>query len=98
MNIEKVLNLAPDLILAYDSGVRIMMLSEIVGSTYKTAVVGEHAESDPLDGLKWEKFIALFFNREGEAERISVKRRTSNLALKKVTADVVKTSKCIVEF
>ncbi len=91
VNIEKVLNLAPDLILAYDSGVPDYdALPKLLEAHIKTAVVGEHAESDPLGRAEWEKFIALFFNREGEAEKDFSETENKYLALKKVTADVEK--------
>ena len=69
-NIEKILSLSPDLITSYGTGnPQVDSYGKLLEAGLKVGIVSEYMESTPLGRAEWIKFLALFFNREAEAER-----------------------------
>lgn len=73
LNIEKVLDLAPDLITTYGTGdPKNDSHPKLLEAGLKVAINAEYMESTPLGQAEWLKFTALFFNQESAAnQRIS---------------------------
>ncbi len=71
LDVEKLLELNPDLITTYGTGNSqtdsYTKLSEV---GLKVAINAEYMEDTPLGRSEWIKFIALFFNQEKQAEEI----------------------------
>ncbi len=69
VNIEKLLEMQPDLIFAYSSGIpNYDAFPKLIETRLKVALVAEHVEATPLGRAEWGKYMALFFNREKIAE------------------------------
>jgi iron complex transport system substrate-binding protein len=70
-NIEKTLALAPDLFLTFYSAYPQFNMHPKLWETGLRAVpLSDHTEPTPLARAEWIKFLALFFDREREANRI----------------------------
>lgn len=67
LNIEVAVELNPDLIFAYGFGGDTESYQQLLNAGLTVAINGEFAETTPLARAEWGKFIALFFNREAEA-------------------------------
>jgi iron complex transport system substrate-binding protein len=69
-NVEKILELSPDLVTSYGTGnPKFDGYPKLLEARQKVAIVSEYMESTPLGQAEWLKFLALFFNREAEANR-----------------------------
>lgn len=69
VNVEVALDLAPDLIITYGSGVPEYDAHPLlIEAGLKTVIDAEWLETSPLGRAEWAKFIALFFNKEAIAE------------------------------
>lgn len=69
VNVEQLLELAPDLIMTYGSGAPESDAHPVLlNAGLKVAVNAEWLENSPLGRAEWGKFIALFFNKEAPAE------------------------------
>ncbi len=73
LNIERVLDLSPDLITTYGTGnPKNDSHPKLLEAGLKVAINAEYMESTPLGQAEWLKFTALFFNQENAAnQRIS---------------------------
>ena len=71
LNYELILNLKPDLVMAYgvDSEVA-SYLSKLKDLNIPVAINAEYLEETPLGRAEWLNFVAAFFNRQHDAERI----------------------------
>lgn len=70
VNVEKLLEMQPDLIFAYSSGIpNYDAFPRLISTSLKVALVAEHSEATPLGRAEWGKYMALFFNREAAAEK-----------------------------
>lgn len=82
INIERAIDLKPDLIMTYGSGSAEYdsqpKLSEV---GLKVALNADYLETVPLGQTEWMKYIALFFNKEGAAEQNFTKIATDYDAL-----------------
>jgi iron complex transport system substrate-binding protein len=68
-NIEKVLEIRPELVTTYGVGnPKSDSHSKLIEAGLPVAIIAEYMESSPLGRAEWLKFMALFFNREAEAE------------------------------
>lgn len=71
VNVEKALELHPDLIITYGSG-----MSEydahpvLIEAGLKVVVNAEWLDTNPLGRAEWGKFIGVFFNKEADAEAL----------------------------
>lgn len=70
LNIEKVLDLSPDLITTYGTGnPKNDSHPKLLEAGLKVAINAEYMESTPLGQAEWLKFTALFFNQEEAANQ-----------------------------
>jgi iron complex transport system substrate-binding protein len=91
INIEKILELNPELITTYGTGnTESDSYLKLLEVGLKVAINAEYMEDSPLGRSEWLKFTALFFNQEQEAEQIFAKvaRKYEEIAVK---AKAVKT-------
>ncbi|MEZ4663644.1 MAG: ABC transporter substrate-binding protein [Caldilineaceae bacterium] len=69
VNVEQLLELAPDIVMTYGSGAPDYDAHPVLLNAGLHAVVNaEWLEASPLGRAEWGKFIALFFNKEAEAQ------------------------------
>ncbi len=83
VNVEQLLDLAPDLIMTYGSGSPDYDAHPVLLNAGLNAVVNaEWLENEPLGRAEWGKFIALFFNKEALASEqfATVAQRYEELA------------------
>jgi iron complex transport system substrate-binding protein len=69
-NVELIMALEPDLIMAFHTGNEQDSYPKLVEAGLPVVINAEWGEEAPLAMAEWIKFIALFFNREAEAEVI----------------------------
>ncbi len=71
VNIEQILELAPDLVMTYGSGTPDYDAHPVLlNAGIKVVLNAEWLADSPLDRAEWGKFIALFFNKEAVAEAL----------------------------
>lgn len=71
VNVEKVLELAPSLVMTYGSGAPEYDAHPVLlQAGQKVVVNAEWMDTTPLGRAEWLKFIAVFFNKEAEAEAL----------------------------
>jgi iron complex transport system substrate-binding protein len=71
VNVEKVLELNPELITTYGTGnAEIDSYPKFLEAGLKVAINAEYMEDSPLGRSEWLKFTALFFNKENVADKI----------------------------
>jgi iron complex transport system substrate-binding protein len=71
VNIEKILELNPELITTYGTGnAETDSYPKLLEAGLKVVINAEYLEDSPLGRSEWLKFTALFFNQEKEAELI----------------------------
>jgi iron complex transport system substrate-binding protein len=68
VNIERLLDLNPDLIMAYGLGNAYDVHTKLAEVGLKVVINADWLEATPLGRSEWIKFLALFFNKESEAE------------------------------
>lgn len=89
VNVEVVLDLNPDLVMAYGTGSPDYDAHpKLLEAGVKVAMNSEYMETSPLGRAEWIKFIAMFFNHEAEAEAIFGEMAQAYEALVAETADV----------
>jgi iron complex transport system substrate-binding protein len=71
VNVEKILELNPDLVTTYGTGnLQTDSYPKLLEAGLKVAINSEYMEDSPLGRSEWLKFTALFFNKEQQAEKI----------------------------
>src|SRR5690606_37607979 len=71
VNVEQALELSPNLILTYGSGALDYDAHPVlIEAGLKTVVNAEWLDVSPLGRAEWGKFIAIFFNKEADAEAL----------------------------
>ncbi len=71
VDIEKLLELNPDLVTTYGSGnSQTDSYAKLTEAGLKVGINAEYMEDTPLGRSEWLKFTALFFNKEEKAEKI----------------------------
>ncbi|MEA5617670.1 ABC transporter substrate-binding protein [Cronbergia sp. UHCC 0137] len=71
VNVEKILELNPELITTFGTGNKqIDSFPKLLEAGLKVAINAEYMEDTPLGRSEWLKFTALFFNKEEESEKI----------------------------
>lgn len=87
MNMERLLRLQPDLVMLYGMGrPDFDSHPKLMEAGLPVVMNGEQMESTPLGRAEWIKFVALFFGREEEAERIFSDIEKKYLALSRMAA------------
>jgi cobalamin transport system substrate-binding protein len=75
VNVEKALELKPDLILTYGSGsLDYDAFPVLIKAGLKVVVDAEWLDTSPLGRAEWGKLIAAFFNREADEEALFSKK------------------------
>jgi len=70
-NLERVINLAPDLVMTHSIGDPSSdVYPKLTEARLKVVLNAEYVERSPLGRAEWLKFTALFFNREAEAKAL----------------------------
>ncbi len=70
-NVERVLEIKPELVTTYGVGnPKTDSHPKLIEAGLPVAIIAEYMESSPLGRAEWLKFMALFFNREAEAEKV----------------------------
>lgn len=89
VNVEKVLELAPGLVMTYGSGTPEYDAHPVLlQAGQKVVVNAEWMDTSPLGRAEWLKFIAAFFNKEAEAETLFTKIAQEYQELAALTAAV----------
>lgn len=74
VNVEKALELAPGLVMTYGSGAPEYDAHPVLlQAGQKVVVNAEWMDTSPLGRAEWLKFIAVFFNKEADAETLFAK-------------------------
>jgi iron complex transport system substrate-binding protein len=69
VNVELVLDLQPDLVMTYGIGIPDYDAHpKLLEAGVNVAINGDFVESSPLGRTEWSKFLAVFFNREKDAQ------------------------------
>ena len=83
VNVEMLLELAPELIMTSASGVpELDAHPALIKAGLPVVINADYLEASPLGRAEWGKFIAAFYNLEGEANRQFEEVASSYLALK----------------
>ncbi|MEW6284911.1 MAG: ABC transporter substrate-binding protein [Chloroflexota bacterium] len=89
VNVEKALELAPDLIMTYGSGAPEYDAHPVLlEAGLKVALNAEWMDTSPLGRAEWGKFIAAFFNKEADAEALFAEKVQKYEELKALAAGV----------
>ncbi len=86
--VESILDLEPDIIFTYATGGFRDAHPKLLEAGLKVGVCAEYMESHPLGRAEWIKFIALFYDKGAEAERIFNAVEARYLELTNVTSNV----------
>jgi iron complex transport system substrate-binding protein len=71
VNVEQVLNLDPDIVMASGSGVpEYDTHPTLIENGVKVAINADWMEQSPLGRAEWVKFTAMFYNREAQSNRL----------------------------
>ncbi len=86
LQIETVLDLSPDLVLAYGTGTFRDAYPKLMEAGLKVAIDAEYMETHPLGRTEWLKFVALFFEKGREAQRLFSDIEKRYLELSKIAS------------
>lgn len=70
INLEIILNLQPDAVMAYSSGESDNGYQQLLRAGLKVALNSEYLEETPLGKAEWIKFVAAFFDKEKQADSL----------------------------
>lgn len=91
INVEKLLEIKPDLIMAYGSGMPEYDAHPVLlKAGLKVAINAEWMDTSPLGRAEWGKYIALFFNKEAAAEALFARTVEEYTRLTQLTANLSK--------
>ena len=89
VNIEKLLNLNPDMITTFAMGSSSKDdYQQLMQKGFKVVIFSDFMEESPLGRAEWVKFIALFYNQEEEAEKIFAGIEERYVAMRTLVAGV----------
>lgn len=89
INVEKALELKPDLIMAYGSGAPEYDAHPVLlKAGLKVVINAEWMDTSPLGRAEWGKYVALFFNKEAAAEALFAATVEKYTALTQLTANL----------
>ncbi|MFN8439805.1 MAG: ABC transporter substrate-binding protein [Caldilineaceae bacterium] len=90
VNVEQVLDLAPDIVMTYGSGAPDSDAHPVLlNAGVKVVINAEWMETAPLGRTEWGKFMGLFFNKEASAEALfaGTAQRYTDLVAKAKSAE-----------
>ncbi|HMV07320.1 MAG TPA: ABC transporter substrate-binding protein [Cyclobacteriaceae bacterium] len=90
MNIEKLVVLKPDVVMSYTMTADLGQLKKIQELGIPVILNAEYLEEHPLGRAEWIKFIALFFEKEKQADQVFAMIEKNYLETKKLAGQVVK--------
>ncbi|MBL7835518.1 MAG: ABC transporter substrate-binding protein [Cyclobacteriaceae bacterium] len=90
MNIEKLVMLKPDMVMSYTMTADLGQLKKIQELGIPVVLNAEYLEEHPLGRAEWIKFMALFFEKEKEADKIFSMIEQNYLETKKLVSRVSK--------
>ncbi len=71
LNMELLFALQPDLVLVHSTGIpQYDTHPKLLEAGFKTGIVSNYMEPEPLGRAEWVKFLAAFFNKEKDAEEL----------------------------
>jgi iron complex transport system substrate-binding protein len=71
INMERLILLKPETVMVYGTGVpELDQAPKLLEAGFKPVINASYMEATPLGHAEWIKFIAAFFNKEAEAERV----------------------------
>jgi len=70
VNMELLMDLMPDVIMTYGTGSVYDTHPKLIEAGLPTVINAAYMESSPLGRAEWIKFLAAFYNKEAEVERI----------------------------
>jgi iron complex transport system substrate-binding protein len=86
-NIERILEVKPELVTTYGVGnPKLDSHPKLLEAGLPVAIIAEYMESSPLGRAEWLKFMAVFFNREGAAEKVFSQTVAKYQAIAKIAA------------
>lgn len=89
VNVEKAIELSPDIIMTYGSGMPEYDAFPVLQKAgLKVVINAEWMDTSPLGRAEWGKFIALFFNQEAAAEALFAEKVQKYEQLKALTAGI----------
>jgi iron complex transport system substrate-binding protein len=68
LNLEKVIELAPDLLMAPYMNAQVLEEAKLKEAKQTLVLNADYLETSPLGRAEWGKFVAAFYNMEGEAD------------------------------
>jgi len=86
INLEIILNLQPDAVMAYSMGESDNSYQQLLRAGLKVALNSEYLEETPLGKAEWIKFVAAFFDKEQQADSIFDEIEKSYLATSQLAA------------
>ncbi|MFC2124500.1 ABC transporter substrate-binding protein [Bacteroidota bacterium] len=88
VNIETVIDLSPEMIVAFSMGDDIGMIKKLQVSGIPVVLNADYLENHPLGRAEWIRFMSLFFEKEKIADSIFLNIERSYLALKHKTDQI----------
>ncbi len=88
INIEKLMELSPDLVMAYGMGPQDKSLRSLERTHIPVVLNADFLEQSPLGRAEWIKFTAAFLNKEKEADSVFSYIRDRYESLAALTSDV----------
>ena len=93
INIEKALELEPDLVMSYGFDPTSDAHPVLLEAGVFTALDASWREQSPLGRAEWLKFLALFYNREAEAQALYDEIVEQYETLRRLAADIAEADK-----
>lgn len=90
MNIEKLVVLKPDVVMSYTMTADLGQLKKIQELGIPVILNAEYLEEHPLGRAEWIKFMALFFEKEKQADKVFTMIEKNYLETKKLASRVVR--------
>lgn len=88
MNIEKVIELDPEMVMAYSLSGDYGQFKKLQQAGIPVVINAEYLEDHPLGRAEWIKFMALFFNKEKLADSVFNEVKNNYLRLKEKTDSI----------
>jgi iron complex transport system substrate-binding protein len=88
MNIEVLFSIRPDLVMGYTMSKDLGQLKKIQELGIPVVINAEYLEKHPLGRAEWIKFVALFFNKEKEADSVFNEIERAYLSAHELVKDV----------
>jgi len=88
LNIENLIQLNPEVLMAFSMGNENGTLKQAENSGIPVVINADYLEESPLARAEWIKFMALFFNKEKEADSVFMAIETEYLRLQSLASKI----------